>query len=328
MASGTESHTKDVRIKVLTEKAKEEWVQRLKDQKSSALRNVTRCKNAIVGLMNSTENLHLVKDSQDNLSSLMEQYKSASESYCDYLEPDSTPWENETKNFDEKQLKFIEFTNQLNDWIRGAERSLYDQTDSATVHSHGSRSRRSVTSRSSRSANSSISASAREKARIAELEVEKSLLHKKQDIKYLEDNLRLESEIAKAKAREKIFAQEESMNDPSDDKPVPFITQLPQSQAPDVQPGHHEPTTQLKPLAFGVTGGAPALLGPMQPLTPSALTDGHGQTALTQLVSFCLQPRLTHFGRLLAPGRVDHLLALHDASIKRTGLLARSVTKG
>ena len=47
-----------------------------------------------------------------------------------------------------------------------------------------------------------------------------------------------------------------------------------------------------------------------------------------QLVSFCLQPRLTHFGRLLAPGRVDHLLALHDASIKRTGLLARSVTKG
>ena len=40
-----------------------------------------------------------------------------------------------------------------------------------------------------------------------------------------------------------------------------------------------------------------------------------------QLVSFCLQPRLTHFGRLLAPGRVDHLLALHDASMLDAGYL-------
>jgi len=31
------------------------------------------------------------------------------------------------------------------------------------------------------------------------------------------------------------------------------------------------------------------------------------------LISFCLQPRLRQFGRLLAPGRVDHLLALHDS---------------
>ena len=31
------------------------------------------------------------------------------------------------------------------------------------------------------------------------------------------------------------------------------------------------------------------------------------------LISFCLQPRLRHFGRLLAPGRIDHLLALHDS---------------
>ena len=41
-----------------------------------------------------------------------------------------------------------------------------------------------------------------------------------------------------------------------------------------------------------------------------------------QLVSFCLQPRLTHFGRLLAPGRVDHLLALHDASMLDAGYLS------
>ena len=31
------------------------------------------------------------------------------------------------------------------------------------------------------------------------------------------------------------------------------------------------------------------------------------------LISFCLQPRLRHFCRLLAPGRVDHILALHDS---------------
>ena len=33
------------------------------------------------------------------------------------------------------------------------------------------------------------------------------------------------------------------------------------------------------------------------------------------LLSFCLQPRLRHFGRLIAPGRVDHVLARHDQSI-------------
>ena len=41
-----------------------------------------------------------------------------------------------------------------------------------------------------------------------------------------------------------------------------------------------------------------------------------------QLISFCLQPRLRHFGRLLAPGRVDHLLALHDSHMLDAGYLS------
>ena len=41
-----------------------------------------------------------------------------------------------------------------------------------------------------------------------------------------------------------------------------------------------------------------------------------------QLISFCLQPRLCHFGHLLAPGRVDHLLALHDSLMLEAGYLS------
>ena len=52
----------------------------------------------------------------------------------------------------------------------------------------------------------------------------------------------------------------------------------------------------------------------MDPEAPA--TDSLGMYAPDEralLISFCLQPRLRHFCRLLAPGRVDHILALHDS---------------
>ena len=53
------------------------------------------------------------------------------------------------------------------------------------------------------------------------------------------------------------------------------------------------------------------LADPEAPATDSLGMYAPDERAL--LISFCLQPRLRHFCRLLAPGRVDHILALHDS---------------
>ncbi len=110
------------------------------------------------------------------------------------------------------------------DWVQQSEQQLLEEYSSATGSRHSHRSCLSRVSQGRRSTRSSISARIKEKARIAELEIEQSMLHEKQALqmqkdklrvemehgKQALDKLRVEMELAKARARQKILAADEA----------------------------------------------------------------------------------------------------------------------
>jgi hypothetical protein len=105
------------------------------------------------------------------------------------------------------------------------------------VSSRGKDSRRTTSV-----ASSSSSAQLQEKARIAELMAEKLMVKRKQAIKAAEEELKLDTEIAKAQARERVFEEIDevkSQNSPESRKDPDMIVQPPAKSHP-VSTARHE----------------------------------------------------------------------------------------
>ena len=218
---GLEQPTEELRAKTMTEKAKLERVRELKYRQTAALSAITKCRNELVNSMTDEENLHIVKDNLDKLNKLLVSYQDIHLEYRESLTVESEI-EKAIKVFEERQDSVLTFRGTVANWIKQADYALTENLETATQlsgHSkssrpNSSRSRRSMQSsisRSNRTMRSSISARAREKVKIAELEIEKSLLKRKQEIELQKDQLRLESKLAKARAKEKIFAEDQDV---------------------------------------------------------------------------------------------------------------------
>jgi hypothetical protein len=193
----------------MTEKAKLERIRMLKDRQTGALAAITKCHNELANLMADDENLHNVKFALEKLHKLYQSYQEIHIEYRESLNPEADV-EKEIKSFEDRQNSGLDFKERVTDWITRAELAIGDKLSSASWISGSQKSYKSRHSQSTKSTRSSVSARAREKAKIAELEIEKSLLKRKQDIKLQEDELRIEAELAKAKAREKIFGEDEN----------------------------------------------------------------------------------------------------------------------
>jgi len=179
---------------------------RCKHKQTSSLSRVTRKRNEITNLMMDEENVHIVKSELVVFNEHCRLYLSAHTDLCDVLLSDND-LDTEIKRYEKRQISIIQFRDQVNNWIRKAERHLTDNCDSASrlsKHSHKSRS-----SRLSKSSQSGVSAKAKEKARIAELMIEKDMLRKRQNLQIQKDKLKLDMEIAKAKAREEIYSADD-----------------------------------------------------------------------------------------------------------------------
>ena len=218
---GLEQPTEELRARTMTEKAKLERVRELKYRQTAALSAITKCRNELVNSMTDEENLHIVKDNLDKLNKLLVSYQDIHLEYRESLTVESEI-EKAIKVFEERQDSVLTFRGTVANWIKQADYALTENLETATQlsgHSNSSRpnssrSRRSMQSsisRLNRTMRSSISARAREKVKIAELEIEKSLLKRKQEIELQKDQLRLESELVKARAKEKIFAEDQDV---------------------------------------------------------------------------------------------------------------------
>ena len=89
-------------------------------------------------------------------------------------------------------------------WITACEERLSDQFDNLSGH-HSNK------SRSSRISNNSLGA--KEKAKVAELIAERSMLKQRLELKVAEEEYRLDLKIAKARVRERVLAEIEQDDD-------------------------------------------------------------------------------------------------------------------
>ena len=187
----------------LTEKGRLERVSALKRNKTSALTAVTKNRTLLSRLMSDENNLHLVKAELSNLNRAYDNLQDAFNAYLDVLDEDDT--ENEYSSFEAKERSILDFRRIVIDWISQAEKCLQDQLDPLEAQSEIS-----VPSlMSHKSFRSSLLRRTSNRARLAELHAEKSMLSKKQELHHMNEQFKLDIEIIKAEAREKVYAEEE-----------------------------------------------------------------------------------------------------------------------
>ena len=108
------------RERILTEKAKEERIRRLKNDRKTALSTVARQKTRLTALLIDEENLHLVKTSLFELDELLEYAQRSHELFIKELTSDVDK-DNENDHFVSKQCGSLKFRQQVLKWISLAE---------------------------------------------------------------------------------------------------------------------------------------------------------------------------------------------------------------
>ena len=246
-----------------SQKQKEELLIALKGKRTAALSAITKKKKEITQLMESEDNLHLVKSSVDTYYDLIQRYGQTHAEFCRELQPDRRASEDE--NFKQKEGVARLFIDEAALWIRKVEMHMQDEMD----HISERRSRSSAAF--SRTSKVSI-VRAHQKAKIAELMVERAMLKQKQAMKAQEEELQLEIELAKAQAREQAFTQEIEQHEGIDEsvKVVPVTDPIEK---------RYEPTRlqttanrELNPNAEVFEFQPNQLPAPMLPHTTSPLT--------------------------------------------------------
>lgn len=116
------------RVRKCTEKALQERIKRLKDDRKAKLTAVTKQRNALTNLMADESNLHLVKAELGAPNTLFYEYREAFELHYQELIAEDEQYK-EFNRYEAKEKSFLEFRNQVTDWIVVAENRLAQQLD-------------------------------------------------------------------------------------------------------------------------------------------------------------------------------------------------------
>ena len=163
-------------------------VDTLKQNNLASWNSVIKKINEVELLMGNVNKLHVVKTDYNELKALVEQYGLAFQLYSQELSEEEKVIE---RGVHDSKLQSIDNTlSKISVWISNAEVEISENI--------------SVTSRRSGSTRS-LSASIRERAKLAELIAERSLLKRKQALRAASEELALETEIAKTEARQKVI---------------------------------------------------------------------------------------------------------------------------
>ena len=173
----------------------------------------------------------------------------------------------------------MDFRQQVRDWISRAEDRLSDQLVKDEEWKGSKSTKSSRTSRSSQQSKSCASSSAssrtRERVKLAELLAEKAMLKRKQALKAAEEDLQLDTEIAKAQAREGVYQEmvqvvdtestnvkekdvnPHASNAQDEERPRPPTTPIMTPIKPVVKPLRTLSTTELSVYTLSDFGSAP-----------------------------------------------------------------------
>ena len=216
----------DTRVRRLTEKGQEEKIRRLKNDQTAKISAVSKQRNALTSLMENENNLHLVKSEAIVLNTLFKEYQEAHDLHYRQLTSEEGQ-DKELNRYESKEKSFLEFRKQVMEWINVAERRLAEELDLLSDAKSGSSKSSRASSYSKKSASSTSSARAKEKLKLAELQAERKMLKRKQALRAADEALKLEIEIAKAEARERVYASLEDDHSNLGDKDgiVPNVKQ-------------------------------------------------------------------------------------------------------
>ena len=206
---GTKSN-EGVRSRRHTEKGRQYNCDRLKRLQASSLAAITRKRTEITLLMTDENDLHLVKTAVEDINVLFTKYQETHQEYLKLLSSEESQ-EHEIQRYEAREKSFLDFRQQVLQWIVFSEQRLSDELDTSVEKKSSSRSKLSKSlrgsHRSSSSIASSISSRTRERVKLAELQAEKSLLKRKQALDVAAEDLKLETEIAKAQARKRVYGE-------------------------------------------------------------------------------------------------------------------------
>ena len=235
-----------VRSRTLTVKGQEERIRHLNTEQVTALKAVSRKRTEMTRMMCDENNLHFVKNELIALDRLCQQFQ---EAYNRHYEALSSPEDKEQAalHFGLKESDIFQYRKQVVDWINLCEERLSDQLDRI---SEARSSQRTHLSRKSRSSARTSSARAQERAKVAELLAEKSMLKKKLELQVAEKEFELDLKIAKAQARERALSEieEEEKRKALSDGQTEFIS-LPEPK--------YSPADRRPPLLISENMGGP-----------------------------------------------------------------------
>ena len=297
----------DTRRRELTEKGREEKVRRLKNDQTAKLAAVSKQRNVLTSLMESVNNLHLVKSEAVVLNTLFKEYQEAHDLHYRQLTSEEDQ-DKELNRYESKEKSVLEFRKQVMEWINVAERRLAEELDlfSDTKSGLSNSSRGSAHSKKS-SASSTSSARAKEKLRLAELQAERKMLERKQALRAADEALKLETEIAKAQARERVYA---SLEDQTNQENKDGI-------APSVEQSEHQfmastPATRLNPAAPEFHSNSP--VSKISPQANSSNSNVAQEIDAPSDVPYQMEPHEKSFKEVMAMQRQqnEQMIATHQ----------------
>ena len=179
------------RSRTLTIKGQEERIRHLRTEQITALKAVSRKRTEMTQLMSDENNLHFVKNEVIALDRLCQQFQDA---YNRHLEALSSPEDKEQAalHFGLKENAIFEYRKQVVDWINLCEERLSDQLDRVSKAHSSQRTHLSCKSHTS-------SAQAQERAKVAELLAEKSMLKRKLELQVAEKEFKLDLRLQRRK---------------------------------------------------------------------------------------------------------------------------------
>ena len=196
--------TISAKFRVPTEKGKDFKVQLLKQSRTAALSAISRKRTEIMHMMSDQNNIDRVRNELTTFDTLCQRYQEEHNNLYQALET-AEQKDQSSLTFSLKDSESLEFRKQVVQRLAVGKQRINDQLDQILEQrsraSHSSRSSRSL--RRSHASNSSRPSAAEERAKVAELLAESSMLSKKIELQQAEEQLNLELKIAKAQARER-----------------------------------------------------------------------------------------------------------------------------